>query len=369
MALTSQQLAERRAGITATDIAAIAGMHPFRCALDVALDKRGIAPPEDLGPRVKWGNLLEAPIRADYAERHNVLVTVPGTLTHPRIAHHLSTPDGIVFYVGDVVADRGMEIKTHTVWVRGGYGEPGTDEVPLHELVQCGWNMHVTGLPRWDLVAFIDGLPTDYRIERDLELEQGLVEVADRFWRDVIIGGNDPDPDGSARYGEHLAKRWPRHVAAKVVTAEQSTVAAIAALKEVRDQLDAVAQNEAALEQAIKVAIGDAEAIEFPALVRGETERITYKLAADANVVAAGLADAVALVQSSPTLSALEVVLAAWPDIFRVEGGEHVVMARDLRALVAAIRGIATHATRPGGRRFVVPRSWSNKIAASKAGK
>lgn len=210
MSLSSEQLAIRRAGITATDIGALAGVHPYRKPVDVWLDKTGNAAPFDGNARSRWGEILEEPIRTDYENRHNVAVQIPGTLT--RDGWMLATPDGIVFPVGAREPDRGMEMKVHSrdaVYFGGlEYGVPGTDEVPAHELCQCAWGMAVTGLPRWDLIVFLDGAPVEYTIERDDELIGMLTDTALKFRRDHIGTGVPPEPDGSSSYARWQKRKW-----------------------------------------------------------------------------------------------------------------------------------------------------------------
>ncbi len=376
MALTTEQIEERRKGVAASDVAAIVRMHPYKSIVDVTEEKRGLKPPEDMGPRVRWGNLLEAPIRDDYAERHGVTVTVPGVLTHPTIAHHKATPDGLVWYRGAPRADRGLEIKTHTVWLRGGYGEPGSDEVPLHELVQCAWNMHVTGLDRWDLVAFIDGLPIDYVVPRDMELEEGLVEQVDRYWRDVIVRGGEPAPDGTERYEEYLREKFKESSRPGFRQADEEILKTIVALKDARLGAGALEADIARLGQLVKAFVADHEGVEFPALAgRGKTERITYRKSKDGSrtdhaAVAADLVTAIALLKSSPVVDALADVAARWGARFTIEGKGGTYTGADLLAFIAMLRGVDPEAiitahTTPviGPRVFNCPRNWKGETA------
>lgn len=208
MGLSPEQVARRLAGITATDVAAIVGLHPNRSIINVWREKRGEDPPSIDTDRTRWGEALEPLIRADYERRHGVRVEVPGTYEHPDHPWMLSTPDGVAWPDGPGDPLNGLEIKCHTIRLAWMYGPEFTDEVPPHELCQCSWGMAVTGLVRWDLVAFIDGQPREYTIDRDDELIGDLVERAERFHIDNVKGGQVPDPDGSEAYGEWLKGRW-----------------------------------------------------------------------------------------------------------------------------------------------------------------
>lgn len=275
--LTKEQIELRKQGITATDVAAIVGVHPYRSALDVLLDKQGKAPEFVETDRVRWGNILEGPIRQDYAERHGVQVVEVGTLVHPGEPWAMATPDGVVYLPGGP-SIRGWECKTHTAWLSSGYGEALTDEVPAHELIQCAWNLHVARavygeqIDRWDLTAFVDGLPTDYIISHDPDLEQMLVEAARNFHQVHVIGGADLPPDGSAGYTEHLKRRFPRD-RRDLVQGAPEVVRAAELLREARQEIAALEREEERLEQVIKEAIGDAKGV---IIGSGKSDKITW---------------------------------------------------------------------------------------------
>jgi hypothetical protein len=108
--------------------------------------------------RTKWGNTLEPVIRSDYAERRGLRVEVPGTLDHPTVTWAKATPDGICYVPGNAVPVRGLEIKTHSFRAAHWYGEPGTDAVPAHELIQCQWNMFILYIARRSIYLLTSSL-------------------------------------------------------------------------------------------------------------------------------------------------------------------------------------------------------------------
>src|SRR5690349_2159244 len=128
MGLSPGQRDRRLAGITATDVAAIVGVHPYRSVIDVWREKRGEAPPAPETERTRWGEALEPLIRADYEARHGARVEVPGTLEHPDAPWMLATPDGVRYPASGTEPLNGLEIKCHTIRLAHLYGAPGTDE-------------------------------------------------------------------------------------------------------------------------------------------------------------------------------------------------------------------------------------------------
>jgi putative phage-type endonuclease len=356
----------RQMGITATDAAALTGHHPYRSPVDVYLDKRGEAPPFDGNERTKWGLLLEDPIRADYAERHGAFVDVPGTLQHPDREWAMATPDGVV-YVGRAApiggADRGLEIKTHTIHEAWKYGEPGTDEVPMYELLQCTWNMFVAGLPRWDMVVFIDNQPADYVIPRDEELVQLLYDAAIRFRRDNLDAGVPPSPDGTDSYDTFLRGRYPSHVGDDLIRIADDD-ADVAVLREVCEMLAEITEREEAAKQSLKARIGDKSGLVWNE--GGKDRKITWRKARDGRKV-----DHAAALQDACGFAALtaggEAALVRVQALALREGaaGQHDAadllerLWETLRQLSQEDRFIRPR-TQPtiGSRRFIKPRTW-----------
>jgi len=356
MALTNKQLEQRQQGITATDIAKICGVSPYGGAIDVVLDKRGEGVPFVETDRVKWGNLLEGPIRDDYAQRHGVTIDTPGTLSHPKIPWALATPDGVsypfmlqnIHVQGTVETSTppvsGLEIKTHASWLSHHYGAPGTDEVPAWEITQCAWNLYVArayydaDITRWDLTAFIDGVPTDYVILRDPELEEVLVEKAKTFWQKHIIEGIPLEPDGSDSYGDYLNRRFPKNDQ-RMIEATPEISQVLSVLRETRSERKELEQKEARLVQRIKEAIGDAMGIINPTGT-GVPERITWKKNKDSTKI-----DWKAAYQELLNTIELNASVADDPAFGQLLGVAH--------------QAIQDHTkTKPGARPFNVPRSW-----------
>lgn len=375
MSLSPEQLARRLEGITATDVAAIVGVHPYRSRIDIWQEKRGAAPPWVDNDRSKWGELLEPVIRADYAERHGVRVEVPGTLQHPEAPWMMSTPDGVVYQIAGANPERGLEIKCHTFRVSHLYGAPGSDEVPLHELCQCSWNLAVTGLDRWDLVAFIDGQPADYVIDRDEETIEALIDQAHRFHVDCIVGGAVPEPDGSDSFDTWLKGRWSKTAGGLVdIGEDMDTFTLIERGKEIRENQAEQERELAKLVQAMKLKIGDAEGLTWKN-AKGVPEKITWKhnkpskridytgIANDAR------ADArLAVSGHAATIERALVCLKSAGYSAIGSSVRHAINAHELAELVGALRdtldGIARRTDAgytteiPGNRPFCWPRNW-----------
>lgn len=373
MSLSPEQIAMRRGGITATDVAAIVGVHPFHRPVDVFAEKTGQAEPFEGNLRTKWGDLLEQPIRDDYERKYDVRVELHGTLRNPRAEWQMATPDGLVFPRGSQYAERGLEIKCHgreAMWSGAlVYGQPGTDEVPPHELIQCVWGMHVAGLDRWDLVSFYDGVPNEFSISRDDELIGILVEAAERFRNDHVIAGVPPPPDGSDSWDRFQKRRW-NGLSPDVIELGADHIArpAIAELREVREQIASLELRRDAIGQTLKELIGDGAGLRWID-ERGKPQSITWKrnksgiatdwraalTAARTHAQIVGQSKGPALLQLVELLQSPEML-----DDVTAPMAEAVLEATAALAVIAGERFEAAHTvTVEGNRPFCVPRNWS----------
>lgn len=379
MSLSPAQLAIRREGITATDVAAIVGVHPYRTALDVWLEKTGQAKPFAGNVRTKWGELLEPVIRDDFAERHGLRVEVCGTLSHPKIPWRKATPDGLC-YRPDGTLDRGLEIKVHSrdaMWRTPGfeYGDPGTDDIPLWELTQCMWGLDIVGVQRWDLCAFVDGSPTDYVVRRDDEAVRVLGEVCHRFLVDHIHGNKPPPPNGSERYTEWLRDRWDKNTDDIIRIDDRPEVLAdVESLKALRAQASELDAQIEATVQRLKLVIGEKLGLEW-ASGRKKPHRITWRFSRAATWVDyAGLMAEmrnVAAFAAAGQFREFERAITCLETAPQLENSRATITPAEVIALLKSWRETLTAIaradmepkykhTKKAARPFVVPRSWKS---------
>lgn len=380
MSLSPDQLALRASGVAASEVGAIVGCNPYKSSVTVWREKRGEIVRGPDTERTKWGDILEPVVRADYEQRKGVRVEVPGTMAHPEIAWMMASPDGLVYRAGAVDPDIGLEIKTHTFRVAHLYGPPGSDEVPPYELVQCMWGMAVTGLPRWDLVAFIDGQPTDYIIDRDDELIGILHDRCERFLVDNVQGGQPPDPDGTEEFDAWLNARHASNTTTLVdVGDDPEVMALIARGKEVRAQGKELDEEHATIIQRLKVRIGAEGGLTWRD-AKGKPEKITWKRSkASRRIDYAGIANdtradaRLALSAKNGEFERAIVCLKSMGEHAPVghssqaaiTAGQLVDLVTSMRDLIAvtAMRTDAayTHET-PGNRPLCWPRGWASPI-------
>lgn len=189
MSLTVEQLAERRTGLGGSDIAAALGLSPYKTAMQLYLEKRGEwdqgEPPEDSEVQW-WGRMLEPIVRQRYAEETGrIVVMPPGTLRHPVHSFLLAHVDGLID--GE---RRGYEGKT--AFHSFGWGEEGTDQIPLPYLLQVHAYLTVTAYEVWDVCTLIGRRFKFYEVAADAEMSEMIIAGAADFMRRVKE--NDPPP-------------------------------------------------------------------------------------------------------------------------------------------------------------------------------
>ena len=99
MPLTVEERARRRLSIGGSDIGAIAGVSPHKSAMQLYLEKLGLAEDDDRPETDNqlWGQLLEEPVAQFYAIRHNVVIdSFAETLVHPDYNFLTANPDRVV---------------------------------------------------------------------------------------------------------------------------------------------------------------------------------------------------------------------------------------------------------------------------------
>jgi putative phage-type endonuclease len=189
---------DRKQGIGGSEVAAILGISPWEGPLQVYARKVGLI--EDVEPSLpmRVGKNLEALILEEYGRHTNQLVVRNlETFSHPKAPWRLATPDGFVLGNGRTVK-WGVEAKA--VGSPIGWG-PGEEEIPSHYLVQVVWysriisDVYATDIPWWDVAVLIGNKEMRYyRIQRNYELEEELIEAVDKFWHDHVLKRMPPEP-------------------------------------------------------------------------------------------------------------------------------------------------------------------------------
>lgn len=256
-------LAQRLPAVTATDIAALVGVHPYRTAYEVYAEKVGDPFPDDAGEAAEIGLALE-PVVADMwqARPEGQPLARVGLLAHGEHDWMRCSPDRLAIAEGWTPGDwqhvTGLvEVKTALGWTHLDWTD---DEVPDPALMQTMWQMAVSGVERVWLVTLAGPSLKTYTVERDQDLIDSLMAIADQFLTRNVAMRIPPAADGSQRLADKLSKRWTPDPE-KIVVLNPADFWPLHAAREVAiaDLKDAK-QRKTEAENTLRLFMGDAEA-------------------------------------------------------------------------------------------------------------
>ncbi len=199
--------------IGGSEIGTLLGLNPYQTPMDLFMRKLNLIEPEPDNEFKKWGRDAEHVLARRYA-RETGAVLLPSVdegfdhknpMIHPQYPFWTGTPDRLID------PDGLLEIKI--VGERASYlfGEAPDGEIPESYLVQIHWYLGLTNRKYADLAVQISNREYRvYRINRDLALEDNLMEAAQDFLNNHLIPGIPPRIDASESSRTYLHKIFPR---------------------------------------------------------------------------------------------------------------------------------------------------------------
>lgn len=250
--LTPDQIKKRKAGIGSSDIAAVAGLNPWRKPIDVFLEKTGRATGAST-IQTRVGDTVEGAIATLYQQDRPCTFLAMPEPTVTREPWEIATPDRIAVVTPtpgesvDLLHKRVVEIKMVGARVAHHWTE---DSPPDYVLAQVLWQLHVLKLERGDIAALVGG--TDFRIYDVAfakEVAEALAEIARAFWHDNVLKDVPPAVDHSDSWKRYVAERWPTaknevvEAPAEAEAVARRLLAAKAALSESEQRYDQAANE------------------------------------------------------------------------------------------------------------------------------
>lgn len=191
-------------GVGGSDIGALLGVSPYRCAVDVWLEKvstgNGAAPKSALPMRL--GNFLEPFVVREYerltsnkTRRQDAALHHPD---HPELFGHVDRIATMEYQTGDnsdgaSTRDIVLECKTCSAFRAKEWGPSWSDQVPAEYLAQCLWYLGLANCEEAHLAVLLGN--TDfrvYRIKRDRDIERHMFELAHSFWVEHVLTKRPP---------------------------------------------------------------------------------------------------------------------------------------------------------------------------------
>lgn len=244
----AQWLVNRRTGIGGSDAPAILGISPYATPYDVWAEKIGEAGERQRTEAelfdLRRGKALEDFVAGEYEIRTGDILCPGGFLRHAKHEWLMGTLDRVT------VDGRPVEIKTARN--SNGWGEPGTDEVPLHVLAQVQHYLMLTGAEQGEVAALIAGAELRlYSIPADQKLHEQLYEREEAFW--TLVKTRTPPP--VTRMSEAVA-RWGGAMKPGLVQATEADIEAVAEARALQERVKRLTEQLDRCKATIMASIG-----------------------------------------------------------------------------------------------------------------
>ena len=270
----------RECGVGASEVAAVVGLSPWDTPFSLWLRKTGQAAQLEENVAMHLGSLLE-PVVVQLWEEQTGFKAVKSSAKDiiyqdPERPWRKCTPDRIAYEIGDDGKRKKvlLEIKTSR-------SEFDPDNLPIHYVCQCQYQMHITGIHVCYLCWLASGLSYGHvRIEYDAEFAEFLVKKVDEFWNENVLGNKEPDCISVSDFA--IKGSDP----GTTIEADDDAFVQILSLRTINKALSKDEEEAEACKDAIKLYMGEKESITHDGQVlatwktgaRGRTFRLKDKV-------------------------------------------------------------------------------------------
>lgn len=257
----AEWLAARRNGVTASEIAVLMGLSPYDSPYALFHRKLGILPQQDDNLMMERGRVLEPYVAEKFARAHPELAVLGDgrqLYAHPGRHWQMATPDRLVNmsrYGDTLIGCTPAVLETKADGGSDEWGEPGTDDIPLHYRCQALWQMDVMGVDRayvaclrvrdWRVLEYVIGHDSaghmpDYTGEAPMGdcracVDLDLMRIAARDFLDRIDLREPPDVDWRPQTAAALKAMHPDVEDREVVIGRQLELSYRAAVRRARE--------------------------------------------------------------------------------------------------------------------------------------
>jgi putative phage-type endonuclease len=213
-------LARRREGLGSTDSAAILGLDPYSGALSVYLNKVGEDVDREATLPMWLGLQLQRTVGELFVARTGKRIRAANIQykhpVFPFIRAHLDFR----------VVGEGAILEAKTTHVKEGWGEEGSDVVPIRVWCQVQHQMMVTGLGLTYVGALFGHYDFRYyEIARDEGFIADLTPALVEFWEQHVVPRIPPAVDGSEGATAYIKRKHPRDTEPAIpATPEQALI-------------------------------------------------------------------------------------------------------------------------------------------------
>ncbi len=277
----SEWLEARRTGIGSSEIGTILGVSPWDTPYKLWLRKTGrVKEEEQENFLMKAGHYLEDAIAHFCADETGCAIIKQSAeeflVVNREKPYMRVSPDRYAW-----LPDRPKQLSNKVIIeCKSTQKSISPDELPMHWFVQVMYQLGVCELDAAYLAWLTQGRDfgcAPIRFDADFYRDVIVAEV-ERFWTDYVLGGKEPP---LSDVGDVLLK-YPRQYDGKAVVATPELVERCQELKETNAEIKRLTKVKENAEEAIKLALGDAEAL----VLQGDSEHpqkvlATWKAGAD----------------------------------------------------------------------------------------
>ncbi len=249
----------RKDGIGASEVASVVGLNPWETPYQLWRKKLGIDPAQPENFAMKAGHYLEDAVAHFYADASGRTIINSSKDDFMFIDANkpfLRVSPDRTFWLGSKRNDddKGiLECKTTQRSI-----DP--DDLPKHWFCQVQMNLGVAGYTQGSLAWLCSGREFGYKdITFAPDFYAWLVEEVERFWTDNVLGKKEPD----AICVQDVLTKYNRHTDGKQVEVSDELFEAYKELKDLKKQVAAMDAHKVDLENRLKMAFNDAEAITY----------------------------------------------------------------------------------------------------------
>jgi putative phage-type endonuclease len=285
--LSEEQLAIRKTGVSGSEVAAVAGLSPWKSPQDVWADKLGLSEPLEQNEAMERGNYLESALLRWMADREGVIIdTDQQTIRSPDHDLVIATPDGLCYLPTDDTGPVAVaEVKSPGWRTARDWADPQAvpDGIPTYYLPQVTWEMAAANLDQAIVGALLGGKLQTYRVDFNPDLYQALLGKVEPFWEYVLRREPPPVAPGTADPGRWLRQFYSQQTSDEVLEPEGEQLERIQ--RYVSDYDDARELEKRAKEKKNLAAARLQEIIGERQGIAGGKFKVTWKQSKDREVV------------------------------------------------------------------------------------
>lgn len=254
-------LKNRMSGIGSSEITAVLGISPYMTRYQLWRSKKGIDPPMEDNFFLKAGRYLEDAVSRFYEDEtgRKIIKASAYEFMYQSVEKPflMASPDRTYWIDQNAVknnSNKGIcECKTTQMQV-------SDEDVPKHWFCQLQWQLGISGLTHGAIAWLTAGRSFGYKEYLfNQELFDFMVQEAESFWNEYILGDKIPDPESA----EDVLLRYKEIDLQNKKDADEDIFKLYLSLVETQEKRVHYKNQEDSLIDKLKVFCGDAEALHY----------------------------------------------------------------------------------------------------------